>query len=57
LGWGTQNSFGRAAAVAWILFVIILIIGMVNFVLTQRIAGTDSAKEEPAKPKKKVEAK
>ena len=38
LGWGAQKSFGRAAAVAWILFVIIIAIGLVNFALTRRIA-------------------
>ena len=42
LGWGAQKSFGRASAVAWILFLIILVIGMVNFMLTRRIASTDS---------------
>jgi len=38
LGWGPQKSFGRAAAIAWILFLIIILIGMVNFALTRRIA-------------------
>jgi cellobiose transport system permease protein len=42
LGWGAQKSFGRASAVAWILFLIILIIGGINFKVTQRISGTDS---------------
>lgn len=42
LGWGAQKSFGRAAAVAWILFGIIIAIGMVNFLLTQRIASGDA---------------
>ncbi len=42
LGWGAQKSFGRAAAVAWILFGIIMVIGMVNFLLTQRIASGDA---------------
>jgi cellobiose transport system permease protein len=42
LGWGAQKSFGRASAVAWILFLIILIIGAINFKITQRISGTDS---------------
>jgi len=42
LGWGAQKSFGRAAAVAWILFGIIIVIGMVNFLLTQRIASGDA---------------
>lgn len=42
LGWGAQQSFGRAAAVSWILFLIIIAIGIVNFVLTQRIATSGS---------------
>ncbi|MPV37514.1 carbohydrate ABC transporter permease [Georgenia subflava] len=43
LGWGAQKSFGRASAVAWILFLIIIAIGLVNFALTRRIASTGSA--------------
>ncbi|MFP5415635.1 MAG: carbohydrate ABC transporter permease [Actinomycetes bacterium] len=43
LGWGAQKSFGRAAAVAWILFAIIIVIGMVNFAVTQRIASGESS--------------
>lgn len=42
LGWGTQKNFGRAAAVAWILFLIIVIIGLINFAITRRIASTNS---------------
>ncbi len=47
LGWGAQKSFGRAAAVAWILFLIIIAIGLINFALTRRIAngGSDSGKD------------
>ncbi len=41
LGW-TQKNFGRAAAVAWMLFVIIIVFALVNFLLTRRIAGKDS---------------
>jgi cellobiose transport system permease protein len=40
LGWGAQKSFGRASAVAWILFLIIITIGIVNFLITRRIAAT-----------------
>jgi cellobiose transport system permease protein len=40
LGWGAQKSFGRASAVAWILFLIIIGIGIVNFMITRRIAST-----------------
>lgn len=39
LGWGTQKNFGRAAAVSWLLFLIIVVIGLVNFLLTRRIAS------------------
>jgi cellobiose transport system permease protein len=42
LGWGTQMSFGRAAAVLWILFLVILAVGLVNLAVTRRIASTDS---------------
>ncbi|WP_402466865.1 carbohydrate ABC transporter permease [Isoptericola aurantiacus] len=38
VAWGNQKSFGRAAAVAWLLFLIIVAVGMINFLMTQRIA-------------------
>ncbi|TKV26413.1 sugar ABC transporter permease [Arthrobacter sp. NamB2] len=38
LGWG-QRNFGRASAVAWLLFLIIVIIAMANFLITRRIAN------------------
>jgi cellobiose transport system permease protein len=44
LGWGAQKSFGRASAVAWVLFLIIIAIGIVNFALTRRIATSGSVK-------------
>ena len=53
LGWGAQKSFGRAAAVAWILFFIIIVIGMINFAFTRRIASGDS----PRPSKKAARAK
>jgi cellobiose transport system permease protein len=37
LGW-TQLNFGRAAAVAWLLFVVIVAVGLINLFLTRRIA-------------------
>ncbi|GAB4085737.1 sugar ABC transporter permease [Myceligenerans cantabricum] len=40
VAWGNQRDFGRAAAVAWMLFVLILAIGFVNFLLSQRIASS-----------------
>lgn len=44
VGWGNQKSFGRAAAVAWILFLIIIVVGLINFSLTKRIASDSAAK-------------
>ena len=43
LGWGSQRDLGRASAVAWLLFVIVVAITLINFFLTRRIASTDSA--------------
>lgn len=37
LGWG-QLNFGRAAAVAWLLFLIIIIVGLLNLAITRSIA-------------------
>lgn len=39
LGWG-QLNFGRAAAVAWLLFLVIVAIGLINFAITRRIRST-----------------
>ncbi|QHT56354.1 sugar ABC transporter permease [Cellulomonas sp. H30R-01] len=44
VGWGNQKSFGRAAAVAWILFLIIVVVGLINFSLTKRIASDNTSK-------------
>ncbi|WP_235020007.1 carbohydrate ABC transporter permease [Ruania rhizosphaerae] len=40
LGWG-QFDFGRAASVAWILFLLIVAFGLVNLAITSRIASTE----------------
>ncbi len=37
-----RQNFGKAAAIAWILFVIIVAFGVLNFLISQRIATTDS---------------
>ncbi|UFU03698.1 sugar ABC transporter permease [Ruania suaedae] len=46
VAWGNQKNFGRAAAVAWLLFLLIVCIGLINFFLTTRIATSDG--ERPA---------
>ena len=50
-GWSGQYNLGRAAAIAWLLFLLILVIGIVNFALTQRIASGSSS--GPGKKAKK----
>lgn len=42
LGWGAQKSFGKASAVAWLLFLIIVAIAALNFILTRRIASSSA---------------
>lgn len=42
LGW-TQLNFGRAASVAWLLFLVIIVIGLANLAITRRIASSESA--------------
>lgn len=43
LAWG-QRNFGRASAVAWVLFVIIILVSAVNYLLTRRISSTGARK-------------
>lgn len=45
-----RQQFGRAAAVAWILFLLIVAIGIVNFMLTRIIAGTSDTPRRRRKP-------
>ena len=49
LGWGPQKSFGRASAVALILFLVIVVIGMINFLITTRIATSGDVKVKKSK--------
>ncbi len=44
LGWGAQKNFGRAAAVSWLLFLIIVAMGLVNFAITRSISSTAGKK-------------
>jgi len=42
VGWFQNGSFGRAAAVAWLLFLLIVLIGLINLAITRRIAGNET---------------
>ncbi|MCF4120088.1 sugar ABC transporter permease [Antribacter sp. KLBMP9083] len=48
VAWGNQRNFGRAAAVAWMLFVLIVLIGLINFMVTRSISTSG-----PSAPKVK----
>lgn len=41
-GWGNFD-FGRASAVAWLLFLIIVVFGLLNFWLTRRLVASESS--------------
>lgn len=44
VGWFQDGSFGRAAAVAWLLFLLIVLIGLINLAITRRIASNENRK-------------
>ncbi|NII69597.1 cellobiose transport system permease protein [Microbacterium ulmi] len=48
IGWGQWN-FGRAAAMAWILFVIILGIGLINLLITRTLVRDEGMRREITK--------
>ncbi|WP_249360547.1 carbohydrate ABC transporter permease, partial [Promicromonospora citrea] len=50
LAWGDQHSLGRASAVAWLLFLLIILIGLINFAITRRIS-TNTTKTTKTKKK------
>ncbi|MDF1489146.1 carbohydrate ABC transporter permease [Tessaracoccus caeni] len=52
VGWGSQRNFGRAAAVAWILFIVIVAFALINYWLTSRIANSGGAAPRGRKAKK-----
>lgn len=45
IGWNNLD-FGRAAAVAWLLFLLIIMFGLLNLFLSSRIAGTGGRRRE-----------
>ncbi|CAI9389769.1 carbohydrate ABC transporter permease [Microbacterium sp. T2.11-28] len=48
IGWGQWN-FGRAAAMAWILFLIILLIGLLNLLITRTLVRDEGLHRELTK--------
>ncbi|GAA3636305.1 sugar ABC transporter permease [Microbacterium awajiense] len=54
IGWGQWN-FGRAAAMAWILFIIILVIGLINLFITRSLVRDEGFRAE--KPSRRIRRK
>lgn len=54
IGW-SQRDFGRASAIAWILFLLIIVIAMLNFLITRRLASIDD--NRTARPRSMTSAK
>jgi cellobiose transport system permease protein len=52
IGWGEFN-FGRAAALAWILFLIILAIGLINLFITRRLVRDEGGRGTVAPRRRK----
>ncbi len=51
-----QPNMGRSAAVAWLLFLIVVVFAIVNYLLTQRIASSGGKPRTKKKSAKKVSA-
>jgi cellobiose transport system permease protein len=56
IGWGQWN-FGRAAALAWILFLIILAIGVVNLLVTRRLVRDEGSRGELSRRDRRAAAR
>nr|WP_206686955.1 sugar ABC transporter permease [Microbacterium invictum] len=56
IGWGQWN-FGRAAAMAWILFIIILGIGLINLLITRNLVRDEGLRSETSKQQRREQAK
>jgi len=52
IGWGEFN-FGRAAALAWILFLIIIVIGLINLFITRRLVRDEGGRGEIRRGRRK----
>jgi cellobiose transport system permease protein len=48
-----RQDFGRASAIAWLLFLLIVGIGLINFAVSQRIATADRRSETRAERRRK----
>ncbi|WP_241246044.1 sugar ABC transporter permease [Microbacterium sp. 4R-513] len=56
IGWGEWN-FGRAAALAWILFLIILVIGIVNLLVTRSVVRDEGTRNPLSRSDRRAAAR
>ncbi|MBG6083828.1 carbohydrate ABC transporter permease [Zhihengliuella flava] len=56
IGWGEWN-FGRASAMAWILFIIILAIGLINLLITRAMVSDEGTRASGARRARTVRKK
>ena len=56
IGWGEWN-FGRAAALAWILFLIILIIGAINMLVTRSLVRDEGGRDQRSRRERRAQAR
>ena len=54
MGWLGKQNFGRAAAVAWLLFVLIMVITLLNTWVTRRFVSGDDAVKKSKKVSQKI---
>ena len=47
-----RQNFGKAAAIAWLLFLIIVLVGVVNFLISKKIATADTKKQRRVRSRK-----
>jgi len=50
-----QPNLGRAAAIAWFLFLIVVAIAILNFLITRRISSTETTPKKVKKAKKRAQ--
>lgn len=56
IGWGEWN-FGRAAALAWILFLIILVIGIINLFITRSLVRDEGVRAGMSRSERRAAAR
>ncbi len=46
MGWGNTRDFGRAAAIAWLLFLLVIAFASINYLITRSISSDETKKRK-----------